>query len=885
VTDAVQRLAAALADRYRIERELGAGGMATVYLAQDLKHNRQVAIKVLKPELAAVLGADRFVQEIQTTAQLQHPHILPLFDSGQADSFLYYVMPYIQGETLRTRLDREHQLGVDEAVRIASEVADALDYAHRQGVIHRDIKPENILLHDGRPMVADFGIALAVSAAAGGRMTETGLSLGTPHYMSPEQATAEREITGRSDIYSLASVLYEMLTGNPPHVASSAQQIIAKIVTEAPAPVSQLRKTVPPNVAAAVAQALEKLPADRFDSAKAFAHALSDRSFTSAQMVMARAAGDRMRVSDRLRDPWTLTLGGAVVVLAALAAWALTRTPGGPAPVLYDAGLPDSAQMFFSGQTPSTPYGSPMRNLSLAPDGSFVVYLAQAGESTVLWRRDLRDGHAAVIPGTDGGTLPRLSPDGTRLAFVQVNHVMVLPIGGGPARRLIDVDGQATALIWLAVNRLAVVDNEGYRMRWLDPEGGEIEHREIPRCIDGDWWPGGKRLICSLGGIGRVIDPVSGMVQVIRSSGTAAGRETMLSGSAFRVIGDHYLVYTSPEGDLRAAPYDPGTTSIGRSVPLVAGVRRESIGTAQFDINAQGTLIYAPGGNAEIAHLVRMGKGGVITPLPVDSAAYMRWDLSRDGRWLATVSQAPGYNELAIHDLKNRQAFVWLRDEVIQQPLWSDDGATILTTVRDSNRTAILRGSPFDRTPPDTIAVSDTVVLPTVLDRHGSTIALGSAGTFNTVVQFDPSRRPVSYDTLAHDRLFVMMSPDARHLLFSVAAGSRIVMTSAPPGSWERQVATNAVEPIWLSNSEVLYRSGVTWLEARIDPVTSQVVSTGTVWGSDPRFADTFGWSNRPDWHGGIIYLQGPPRVTATYLRIIPHWVTKMKHLVDEANR
>ena len=195
------RLSAALAGRYRIERELGAGGMATVYLAEDLKHDRKVAIKVLKPELAAVLGAERFVVEIKTTAQLQHPHILPLFDSGTADGFLYYVMPYIEGETLRSKLNRETQLGIDEAVKIATEVADALDYAHRHGVIHRDIKPENILLHDGRPMVADFGIALAVSAAAGGRMTETGLSLGTPHYMSPEQATAEKEITARSDVY------------------------------------------------------------------------------------------------------------------------------------------------------------------------------------------------------------------------------------------------------------------------------------------------------------------------------------------------------------------------------------------------------------------------------------------------------------------------------------------------------------------------------------------------------------------------------------------------------------------------------------------------------------------------------------------------------------
>src|SRR5262245_48467367 len=240
--------------------------MATVYLAADVKHDRPVAIKVLKRELAAVLGADRFVVEIKTTASLQHPHILPLFDSGTVDGLPFYVMPYIQGETIREKLDRETQFGIDDAVRIAREVADALDYAHRHGVIHRDIKPENILLHDGRAMVMDFGIALAVSAAAGGRMTETGLSLGTPHYMSPEQATAEKEITGRSDIYSLACVLYEMLAGQPPHVGGAAQQVIMKIITEQAAPVSSLRKSVPPHVSAALSKALEKLPADRFES-------------------------------------------------------------------------------------------------------------------------------------------------------------------------------------------------------------------------------------------------------------------------------------------------------------------------------------------------------------------------------------------------------------------------------------------------------------------------------------------------------------------------------------------------------------------------------------------------------------------------------------------
>jgi len=221
MTSPLDRLTAAIADRYRVIRELGAGGMATVYLAHDLKHDRDVAIKVLHPDLGVALGGERFLSEIRTTARLQHPHILPLLDSGEADGLLYYVMPLVTGETLRARLERERQLPIADAVRIAREVASALDYAHRQGVVHRDIKPENILLHDGSALVADFGIALAVQSAAGARMTQTGLSLGTPQYMSPEQAMGERTIDARSDIYALGTVAYEMLTGAPPFTGAS----------------------------------------------------------------------------------------------------------------------------------------------------------------------------------------------------------------------------------------------------------------------------------------------------------------------------------------------------------------------------------------------------------------------------------------------------------------------------------------------------------------------------------------------------------------------------------------------------------------------------------------------------------------------------------------
>ena len=239
----------ALADRYAIRSEIGSGGMATVYLADDLKHQRQVAVKVLRPELAAVLGGERFLREIQIAAKLNHPHILSLHDSGQADTFLFYVMPYVEGESLRAKLDREKQLPLDEAVQITQQVASALEYAHRQDIVHRDIKPENILIHEGEAMVADFGIALAVRAAGGARLTETGLSLGTPQYMSPEQATGDVQLDRRSDIYSLAAVLYEMLTGEPPFTGPTVQAIIAKLVMERVTDVRSVRDTVPEGMA------------------------------------------------------------------------------------------------------------------------------------------------------------------------------------------------------------------------------------------------------------------------------------------------------------------------------------------------------------------------------------------------------------------------------------------------------------------------------------------------------------------------------------------------------------------------------------------------------------------------------------------------------------
>jgi len=314
MADAASRLAAALANRYFIERELGAGGMATVYLARDLKHDRQVAIKVLRPELAAVIGADRFLAEIKTTANLQHPHILSLFDSGTVDGTVFYVMPFVEGESLRDRLSREKQLPVADAVLIANEVADALQYAHEHGVIHRDIKPENILLLGGHALVADFGIALAASKTGGARMTETGMSLGTPTYMSPEQAMGERDLDARSDVYSLGCVTYEMLTGEPPFSGPTAQAIVAKVMTADPVDVRTLRRSVPLDVADAVNTALQKLPADRFATASAFAAALRN-----GDGYRRESPGTTFHATSRSKNAlrWGTAVAGAVILLAA----------------------------------------------------------------------------------------------------------------------------------------------------------------------------------------------------------------------------------------------------------------------------------------------------------------------------------------------------------------------------------------------------------------------------------------------------------------------------------------------------------------------------------------------------------------------------------------
>jgi serine/threonine-protein kinase len=331
----VAKVRNALASRYRIERVLGEGGMATVYLAEDLKHRRKVAVKVMRPELAATLGADRFLREIEIAAQLSHPHILPVHDSGESGGILYYVMPYVEGESLRERVHREGQLPVDEALRLAREVAEALGYAHRRGIIHRDIKPANVMVGEGHALVADFGIARATDG--GQALTQTGLSVGTPQYMSPEQATGERDIDARADVYAIGAVLYEMLSGRPPYTGSTPQAVLAKSLTEEVAPLAGVRPGVPAPVAAVVAKAMARRPADRYASGVELEQALA-----AARDAVRSGATPAARRGPSLAQVWGVFGMAAVVTLAVVyglvVRWGLASWTLGLAGVLLAIG-------------------------------------------------------------------------------------------------------------------------------------------------------------------------------------------------------------------------------------------------------------------------------------------------------------------------------------------------------------------------------------------------------------------------------------------------------------------------------------------------------------------------------------------------------------------
>jgi Tol biopolymer transport system component/tRNA A-37 threonylcarbamoyl transferase component Bud32 len=806
VTNVLPRLTEALADRYRLERELGQGGMATVYLAQDIKHDRRVAIKVLRPELAAVIGAERFLSEIKTTANLQHPHILPLHDSGEADGFLFYVMPYVEGETVRDRISREKQLPVDDAVRITTEVAAALDYAHRHGVIHRDIKPENILLHDGSALVADFGIALAVSTA-GTRMTETGMSLGTPHYMSPEQAMGEREITARSDVYALGCVLYEMLTGDPPFTGSTAQAIVARVVTETPRPMLPQRSTIPPHVEAAVLTSLQKLPADRFKTAAEFAEALADRSYASKTTVLMAAH------TPSRRSPLLLAGWGLAVVTAIAAIWGWFRPEPPRAVARYGLGFPE-------GQAPN---GA----VAISPDGSRLVYQGPSDDGQgQLWVKDRSQYTAVPLAGTLSPGAPVVSPDGQWIAFSQGNQLKKIPIGGGAAITLADSSWGAPPA-WLDDGTL-LYTRVGLALGRVSDAGGAVTIVWRPDSTGGGPFflaplPGARGAIFTL-----CLNLCRGSSLWVLDLTSGATRQLFPEARQGWYLPTGQIAYVRADGGMFAAPFDLKTLEVRNTpVPVLENLSLRSGIIPNLAFSTTGTLIMQAGaGGAQfgVHELVWVDRTGRETP--VDSSWNFRlsisngnvgWSLSPDGRRLAVGLNTNSGDDIWIKELPAGPLSRLTFDSTAEQrPRWTPDGKSVTYIVdgAGSLRQRAANGTGKEEVVLDTPGLN---LLDGSWSKDGQWLLLrvgGNSGTnkLRNILTFRPGvdSAPVELLSSANaDESAPALSPDGKWLAYTSDETGRNEVYIRPfpnvdDGKW--QVSTNGAQaPLWAHSGRELF--------------------------------------------------------------------------------
>ena len=666
MTEVPERLKAALADRYQIERELGSGGMATVYLAQDLKHERQVALKVMRPELSAILGGERFLREIRIAAKLNHPHILPLHDSGEADGFLCYVMPHVEGESLRAKLNREKQLSVDDAISITRQVGAALDYAHEQGVIHRDIKPENILIHQGEALVADFGIALAVSAAGGTRLTDTGLSLGTPEYMSPEQATGERELDARSDVYSLGAITYEMLVGEPPHTGNTVQAIIAKVVSAEPQPVSRVRHTVPSNVDAAVTCALAKTPADRFASGIEFAEALSNPAFS-----LPSTGGDPAHV--RYEGRWKrIAIAGisAAALFAVAALWGWLRTQ--PA---TDIGVARFQAPVANGGG----FAARRHRVAISPDGNRIAYITVGrGIEDRLRVRRLDQLDAGAMEGTNGAIDPFFSPDGRWVGFATITGLRKVPATGGPPVTVTDFP-EPRGAAWTEEDVIYFGSTSGL---WrVSASGGAAE--QVTTLRAGELLHNRPQLLPD--GRGLVFTIATGgleATQVAVYSSATGEITTLFPGLAPQYVASGHLVYGRTDGWLMAVAFDVDRMEVlDDPVTLVDGVLVKPTNTMDYALSRNGTLVYLAGTAADVtderlALVDRSGREYPVPGVPVGNLYGPRF--SPDGtRIVVGVGDIPT-RQVWGYDLADSTMTPLTFEGHNYYPIWSADGEYVV---------------------------------------------------------------------------------------------------------------------------------------------------------------------------------------------------------------
>ena len=799
------RLSTPLADRYRIERELGQGGMATVYLAHDVRHDRKVALKVLRPELAAVIGAERFLAEIKTTANLQHPHILSLFDSGEADGTVFYVMPYVEGESLRDRLSREHQLPVEEAIQLAREVADALQYAHNHHVIHRDIKPENILLHGGHALVADFGIALAVSRSDGGtRMTETGMSLGTPHYMSPEQAMGEREITGKSDVYALGCVLYEMLVGEPPFTGPTVQAVVARVMTEEPRSLTIQRKTIPPHVEASVRKALQKLSADRFASPAAFADALvhpeSMALPTSAGMPAAFSASS---VAWKRRFVIAAALGTLATVVAVLA-WIRSARIGSAGPDWSYLNFGDSLQVQTN-----------LPALAYSPDGSTIVIKSDV-QNGRLWLKRRADLNPTPIPGTERATSPVFSPDGKWIAFIRDGQVRKVGVDGGGAVTLADTAFNL-ALTWLDDGSL-IYSPTLFKLSRISSAGGPstvvLEDSTLFGLAPSGFTPlpGGRGILLTSCNAGCV-----SMTLLVLDLKTRTQHTLLPDVAQGWYLPGGRLLYVRRDGTAMVAPFDLDKLQIaGAAVPVLEGVL-VSVGFAQLAWSPSGSLLYVRGeGLSPDQLLFRVTRDGAVAPLDTSWVAQFTSPVvSRDGRRIAVgVGGTVSALNIWVRSMDRGPATRLTFGGQDRRPAWSPDGR-LIAFVRDTAAGSVVMARPADGAGSDRLlARLDRIVQEVAWSPDGQWLVLrtdnGAAGAGDLIgVRTSGDTTPVSLVASPFTELHPAVSPDGRWLAYcSNESGRNEIYVRPFPntdgGRWQVSSGTGN-EPRWSGDGRELF--------------------------------------------------------------------------------